>query len=154
VAETVDARLLKSRALQRVGSSPTTRIFIAPAGAVPGPDAFQAAGDLRFLTMRARSEEEPDPEEEPSPETPASATATMVPAVSTPGREFEYRTQLVTAAEVVDGSTLAEQLTKASAEGWDLVEIIGAGDRHAILLRRPKDQNRESRPVGFLPPGR
>src|SRR3984893_4493951 len=98
--------------------------------------------------MRARSEEEPDPEEEPSPEPPASATATMVPAVSTPGRESEYRTQLVTAAEVVDGSTLAEQLTKASAEGWDLVEIIGAGDRHAILLRRPKDQNRESRAGG------
>jgi hypothetical protein len=105
--------------------------------------------------MRARSEEEPDPEEDPGEEEPAASTTTpLVPAVAAGGREFEYRTQLVTAVEVVDGSTLADQLTQASADGWDLVEIIPAGDRHAILLRRPKGQNREVRPVGFLPPVR
>ena len=44
----------------------------------------------------------------------------MVPAVAPGARDLEYRTELVTAAEVVDGSTLADQLTKASSEGWDL----------------------------------
>jgi len=66
----------------------------------------------------------------------------------------EYRTELVTAAQVVDGSTLAEQLTKASSDGWDLVDIIQAGDRYTILLRRPKTPDREARRVGFLPPPR
>jgi hypothetical protein len=109
--------------------------------------------DLRFLTMRARSEEEPDPDEDPGEEAPAATASTaLVPAVAAGAREFEYRTQLVTAAQVTDGSTLADQLTQASADGWDLVEIIPAGDRHAILLRRPKGQDREARPVGFLPP--
>jgi hypothetical protein len=105
--------------------------------------------------MRARSEEEPDPEEDPGEDAPdATARTPLVPAVASGGREFEYRTELVTAVQVVDGSTLAEQLTQASADGWDLVEIIPAGDRHAILLRRPKGQDREARPVGFLPPAR
>jgi hypothetical protein len=69
-------------------------------------------------------------------------------------RDLEYRTELVTAAQVVDGSTLAEQLTKASSDGWDLVDIIQAGDRYTILLRRPKMSDREARRVGFLPPPR
>jgi hypothetical protein len=75
-----------------------------------------------------------------------------LPSVTDGGREYEYRTDLVTAAEVTDGSTLAGQLTKASAEGWDLVDIINAGDRFAILLRRAKRPERNARPVGFTPP--
>jgi len=100
--------------------------------------------------MRERLEEEPD--EEPDETPAAAATSTLVPAVSNGGREFEYRTELVTAAQVLDGTTLAEQLTKASADGWDLVDVITAGDRHAVLLRRAKRAEREARQVGFSPP--
>jgi hypothetical protein len=104
--------------------------------------------------MRVRSEEEPEPDE-PDEEPAAAATRSpLLPAVATGGRDLEYRTELVTAAEVVDGSSLAEQLTKASSDGWDLVQIIQAGDRYAILLRRPKVSDREARRVGFLPPPR
>lgn len=99
--------------------------------------------------MRVRTEEEPEPDEH---DAPAGSTDTMVPSVPTASHEFEYRTELVTADQVLDGKTLADQLTKASSDGWDLVEIIGAGDRHAILLRRVKQPGRRSRPVGFAPP--
>src|SRR5437763_16466212 len=97
--------------------------------------------------MRERLEEEPDEEPEEAP----AATSTLVPSVPDAGREFEYRTELVTAAQVLDGTTLAEQLTKASADGWELVDVIPAGERHAVLLRRPKRAERASRPVGFRP---
>ena len=108
---------------------------------------------LRFQTMRARLEEEPEPDEPDEDEPAGAASSTLVPAVAADGgREFEYRTELVTAAQVLDGSTLAEQLTKASADGWDLVDIIGAGDRHAILLRKAKRLDRPGRPVGFARP--
>ena len=96
-----------------------------------------------------RVEEEPD---EPD-ETVAVAGPTSVPIVAPPGgREYEFRTELLTVAEITDGKTLAERLTAASKDGWDLVEVIGAGDRHAVLLRRPKTVERESRQVGFAPP--
>lgn len=104
--------------------------------------------------MRERLEEEPeepdeDPDEEPSAATPALGAP--LPSVSDGGREFEYRTEVVTSAQVVDGTTLSGQLTKASADGWDLVDIINAGDDHAILLRRAKRTERNARPVGFTP---
>jgi hypothetical protein len=104
--------------------------------------------------MRERLEEEPEPDEEPDEEPAAVATApsTAIPSVADGSREFEYRTELVTAAQVVDGTTLASQLTKASADGWDLVDIVNAGDRHAVLLRRAKRAERNARPVGFTPP--
>lgn len=103
--------------------------------------------------MRERVEEDPEPEE-PDPEAPpaASATSTLVPTVGDAGREYEYRTELVTAAQVLDGATLPERLNKASADGWDLVDIIVAGDRHAILLRRAKRAARSPRQVGFARP--
>jgi hypothetical protein len=104
--------------------------------------------------MRERLEEEPEPDEEPEEEPSAVATApgAPLPSVADGGREYEYRTDLVTAAEVIDGSTLSGQLTKASAEGWELVDIISAGDRYAILLRHAKRPERSARPVGFTPP--
>jgi hypothetical protein len=104
---------------------------------------------LRFVAMRERLEEEPDPDDEPD-ETSAvqHAPGTFAP-ISDGGREYEYRTDLVTTEQVVDGSTLSDQLTRASADGWDLVDIISAGDRHAILLRRVKRAERTSRAVGF-----
>jgi len=106
---------------------------------------------LRFVAMRERLEEEPEPDEEPDDEPSAALPpGTLVP-LSEGGREFEYRTEVVTSAEVVDGTTLPAQLTRASADGWDLVEIVNAGDRHAVLLRRVKRPERSSRPVGFSP---
>lgn len=104
--------------------------------------------------MRAHLEEEPDEEPEPRGPVATAAGPSTVPSVSDGVREFEYRTELVTVAEVLDGTTLAEQLTRASADGWDLVEIIAAGDRHAILLRRGKRPSRQVGPVGFSPPPR
>lgn len=108
---------------------------------------------LRFLTMRERVEEEPEPEEEPDVDAPsAPGPGTLVPSVADGSREFEYRTELLTSAQVVDGATLAERLTSASTEGWELVDIVGAGDRHALLLRRAKRSGRQARQVGFTPP--
>jgi hypothetical protein len=110
---------------------------------------------LRFLTMRERLEEEPEePEEEPDEEPESTpAPGRMVPSVASDGgREFEYRTELVTEQQVLDGSTLAERLTKASTDGWDLVDIISASSGHTILLRRTRRSERSARPVGFTPP--
>lgn len=112
------------------------------------------ASRLTFLRMGEPVEEQPEPDEEPEPEAPpaASATSTLVPTVGDSGREYEYRTELVTAAQVLDGATLPERLNRASADGWDLVDIIVAGDRHAILLRRAKRPQRSARQVGFARP--
>jgi hypothetical protein len=97
-----------------------------------------------------RVEEEPDEPDEPV----AVAGPTAVPTVGPGGnREFEFRTELPTDAEITDGKTLADRLTAASKDGWDLVEVIAVSDRHAVLLRRPKTGERESRRVGFAPPG-
>jgi hypothetical protein len=104
---------------------------------------------LRFVAMRERLEEEPDPDDEPD-ESPAAGAGhgTMAP-MSDAGREYEYRTDVVTTAQVVDGTTLSSQLTRASADGWDLVDIVSAGERHAVLLRRVKRPERSARTVGF-----
>jgi hypothetical protein len=93
---------------------------------------------------------EEDPEEEPDQE--ARAGQGLLPTVAAPSREFEFRTELLTDAEMTDGKTLADRLNAASREGWDLVEVIGVRDVYAVLLRRPRSRERESRPVGFAPP--
>jgi len=106
--------------------------------------------------MKPRAEEEPEPDEDPDEEpatAPAATGSGLVPSVEGGGgRDFEYRTELVTAAQLTDGKSLPDLLTKASAEEWDLVEILAAGDRHVVLLRRRKKPQREARPVGFRLP--
>jgi hypothetical protein len=72
--------------------------------------------------------------------------------VSPPGREFEYRSEVLKPDQVADG-TLVAKLNESSADGWDLVEVIAAGERQVVLLRRPKRPSQDSRPVGFLRPG-
>jgi hypothetical protein len=99
--------------------------------------------------MRERLEEEPDEDDEPDAAPGAAHSAGTVAPVPDGGREYEYRTDVVTTAEVVDGKTLAGQLNQASTDGWDLVEIVSAGDQHAVLLRRVKRPERSSRQVGF-----
>ena len=103
--------------------------------------------------MRARFEEEPEEPDEPDEPATRSAGGAMVPTVAPSGREFEYRVEVVSLEQVTDGKTLPDRLGKASADGWDLYEVIDAGDRRALLLRRPKKNDREARRVGFAPPG-
>jgi hypothetical protein len=103
--------------------------------------------------------QEPDeePDEPDSPDQPEVDVGTQIPitAVAAPGaagREFEYRSELLGPDEV-SGATLVEKLNQGSADGWDLVDLVPAGDKHVLLLRRPKRSTRESRPVGFLRSG-
>jgi hypothetical protein len=95
--------------------------------------------------MRERLEEEPEPEE--------AQSASVVPTVAPSGRDFEYRTDTLTAAEVVEGTKLIELLNASAADGWDLVEIIAAGDSHVVLQRKAKPPKRDGRRVGFTFPG-
>ena len=102
--------------------------------------------------MTESAEEEPEPDEPEPDDEPGSAqsVASMVPTVGGSGsREYEYRTELVTLAELTDGKTLAEKLGKASVDGWDLVDILDGGEQRVVLLRKPKRPKTESRPVGF-----
>jgi hypothetical protein len=100
-----------------------------------------------------RSEEIPEEEPEEPEEEPAGApagVATVVPSVGGPPREFEFKTEELTVAEI--SAVLASRLTEASKEGWDFVQVIDAGERRVILYRRAKRGERHSRPVGFFPP--
>jgi hypothetical protein len=110
--------------------------------------------------MRRRLEEEPDPiivpaepdeePDEPEDEPAASAaTGTLVPRVEAPiEREYEYRVDVLTVAQVLDG-TIADKLSDASHDEWHLVDIIDAGDKKALLLRKRKQKEAARRPVGF-----
>jgi hypothetical protein len=102
--------------------------------------------------MAESFEEEPEPAPEEPEETPAAEAPSIIPTVdakSSEGRDFAYRTELLTSEKLTDGKALAELLTKTSAEGWDLVEIISAGQRHVVLLRKPNRESHQSRRVGF-----
>ncbi|HEX6488436.1 MAG TPA: hypothetical protein VF137_06125 [Candidatus Dormibacteraeota bacterium] len=104
-----------------------------------------------------RSEEIPEQEPDEPEEEPAQAeqsVATLVPSVGQAAREFEFRTEALSLAELTDGSTLARKLTEASKEGWDLVSVLDAGDHRVIVYRRGKRSERQSHPVGFFPQSR
>ncbi len=110
--------------------------------------------------MRPGFEEEPEPIVVPEPheepeapdEEPAAraASGTLVPRVdaSAADREYEYRVDVVTVGQVLDG-TIAEKLSDASHDDWHLVDIIDAGDKKALLLRKRKQKESARRPVGF-----
>jgi hypothetical protein len=106
--------------------------------------------------MRPRSEEVPEPDEPDVPEEPesiATAPASVVPAVEAKAdREYEYRVDTLTVAEVLDGKTLPTRLEEASHEEWYLVEVIDCGDKKALLLRKRKENKRDRKPLGFFPP--
>jgi hypothetical protein len=101
-----------------------------------------------------RSEEDPDEEpDEPERPGPDGAAATsLVPSVGMPSREWEYSTQVLTVAQIVDGATLVKVLKEAGIEGWELADIVDGGEKRVLLMRRPKRSTRESRRVGFAPP--
>ncbi len=105
--------------------------------------------------MSFRSEEDPDedPDEPDQPNHPGDgASATMVPNVGLPLREWEFSTQVLTVAQLVDGVTLVKILKESGADGWDLTDVIDGGEKRVLLLRRPKRSLLESRRVGFAPP--
>ena len=104
--------------------------------------------------MRSEEIPEEEPDEEPEPEQAPSqaAVATVVPSVGSAGREFEYRTEDLAVGEIADG--LAKRLTDASKDGWDFVQVVDAGERRVILLRRAKRAERHAKPVGFFPPSK
>jgi hypothetical protein len=76
----------------------------------------------------------------------------MVPSVGLPLREWEFSTQVLTVAQLVDGVTLVKLLKEAGADGWALTAVIDGGEKRVLLMRRPKRSARESRRVGFAPP--
>jgi hypothetical protein len=101
---------------------------------------------------------EEDPEEPDEPEGPAGpdngamAPPRMVPTVGVPGRDWEFSTQVLTVAQVADGTTLVKVLKESGTDGWELAQVIDGGDKRVLLLRRPKRPQREARRVGFAPP--
>jgi hypothetical protein len=106
--------------------------------------------------MATHGEEEPEEPDEPDepggPDNGAMAPTRMVPTVGLPGRDWEYSTNVLSLAQVTDGTTLVKVLKESGADGWDLADVIDGGDKRVLLLRRPKRSQRESRRVGFAPP--
>ena len=107
--------------------------------------------------MALRSEEDPDeePDEPDQPNHPGDGAAMatqLVPSVGLPLREWEFSTQVLTVAQLVDGVTLVKLLKEAGADGWDLTDVIDGGEKRVLLMRRPKRSSVESRRVGFAPP--
>src|SRR5258708_27975972 len=106
--------------------------------------------------MGVRSEEDPDdePDEEPNHPGHGAAYGTgILPNVGLPLREWEFSTQVVTVAQLVDGVTLVKLLKEAGTDGWELTDVIDGGEKRVLLMRRPKRSSVESRRVGVGPPG-
>jgi hypothetical protein len=98
---------------------------------------------------------EDDPDDEPDePEQPADGAAPIshVPSVVMPAREWEYSTEVLTVAQVADGTTLVKILHAAGADGWELADVVDGGENRVLLMRRSKRSSSESRRVGFAPP--
>ncbi|MBO0703164.1 MAG: hypothetical protein J2P38_09550, partial [Candidatus Dormibacteraeota bacterium] len=108
-------------------------------------------GRLARMLRADEEPEEPDtPEPEPQSPSAVSPKALVVTAAPSQGVAFEYRTEVLTAEQVLDGTTLPEKLAQESSEGWDLVDLVQAQDKHVILLRKPKKTDRGERRVGFF----
>ena len=108
------------------------------------------------MAVTIHFEEEPDEPDDPdTPEGPdngAAAPTRMVPTIGLPSREWEFSTQVLTVAQITDGTTLVKILKESGADGWELAEVIDGGDKRVLLMRRPKRGSREARRVGFAPP--
>ena len=105
--------------------------------------------------MGFRSEEDPDEEPDEQPNHPghgAAAGTGILPSVGLPLREWEFSTQVLTVAQLVDGVTLVKILKESGADGWELTDVIDGGEKRVLLMRRPKRSSVESRRVGFAPP--
>jgi hypothetical protein len=96
--------------------------------------------------------DDPDEPDEPGSPDGAAATASHIPSVGMPTREWEYSTQVLTVAQVVDGTSLVKVLKEAGADGWELADVVDGGEKRVLLMRRPKRSSHEARRVGFAPP--
>jgi hypothetical protein len=105
-----------------------------------------------------REQDEDDPDDEPdAPDEPGDGAAQpggVIPSVAFPTREWEYSTQNLSVGQLADGTTLVKTLKDAAGDGWELDQVVEAGEKRVLLLRRPKRQSRESRRVGFAPPSK
>jgi hypothetical protein len=103
--------------------------------------------------VHTRDEEDPDDEpDEPDEPSDGASAATHIPSVGLPAREWEYSTEVLTLAQVADGTTLVKFLQASAVEGWELADVIDGGEKRVLLMRRSKRSSRESRRVGFAPP--
>ncbi len=106
------------------------------------------------MGLRLEDDPDEDPDEPEQPNRPGDGAAAMgvVPTVGLPLREWEFSTQVLTVAQLVDGVTLVKLLKEAGGDGWELTDVIDGGEKRVLLMRRPKRSSRESRRVGFAPP--
>ena len=106
------------------------------------------------MGLRLEDDPDEDPDEPDQPNHPGDGAAAMgvVPSVGLPLREWEFSTQVLTVAQLVDGVTLVKLLKEAGSDGWELTDVIDGGEKRVLLMRRPKRSARESRRVGFAPP--
>ncbi|MEP6752408.1 MAG: hypothetical protein ABI959_06650 [Candidatus Dormiibacterota bacterium] len=103
--------------------------------------------------MPIHDEEDPDEDpDEPDQPPDGAAPTTHIPSVGLPAREWEYSTEVLTVAQVADGTTLVKVIQAAAVEGWELADVIDGGEKRVLLMRRSKRSARESRRVGFAPP--
>lgn len=96
---------------------------------------------------------EPDEPDEPDEPEPAAAVPAgpVVPSVSASAeRHYEYRVEVLTNSQVLDGTSLPKLLSDASEDEWQLVEIVDGGESKAVLLRKRKESKTERRRVGFV----
>jgi hypothetical protein len=99
-------------------------------------------------------DEDPEYEPEDLPAAPSTMFAGPSHANGVGDRDFEYKIEVLTLEQVVDGKTLPEKLAAGSSDGWHYVEVIDAGEQRVVLFRRLKKTEKERRSVGFAPPGR
>jgi hypothetical protein len=106
------------------------------------------------MGLRLEDDPDDDPDDPDEPNHPGDGAAAMgvVPSVGLPLREWEFSTQVLTVAQLVDGVTLVKLLHQAATDGWELSDVIDGGEKRVLLMRRPKRSARESRRVGFAPP--
>ncbi len=106
------------------------------------------------MGLRLEDDPDEDPDEPEQPDHPGDGAAAVgvVPTVGLPLREWEFSTQVLTVAQLVDGVTLVKLLLQAGTDGWELTDVIDGGEKRVLLMRRPKRSARESRRVGFAPP--
>jgi hypothetical protein len=102
--------------------------------------------------VHTRDEEDPEDEPDEPEESDGAAPTTHIPTVGLPAREWEYSTEVLTLAQVADGTTLVKVLQASAAEGWELADVIDGGEKRVLLMRRSKRSAGESRRVGFAPP--
>lgn len=101
-------------------------------------------------------DDDPDYEPDDAPAGPSTLTTSVHANGASGGgdREYEYRSEMLGIEEVADGHTLVEKLNAGTTDGWHLVDVIDAGDKRLLLLRKVRKTERAHRTVGFAPPVR